>query len=190
MIGPLPTDWEIRSLGDVAEIKYGRARPKSEGPVPAVGSGGIYAWVDETLIDFPTIVIGRKGTAGQAWLMEKPCWPSDTTFYLEWKAEVDLRFLFGWLTLKPLSGEHAKTTLPSLSRPDMEHYIVPFPPLNEQRRIAHVLSTIQRAIEAQDKVIAAARELKRSLMQRLFTYGPGPEPAPTKITEIGEMPEH
>jgi len=27
-------------------------------------------------------------------------------------------------------------------------------------------------------------------MQRLFTYGPGPEPAPTKETEIGEMPEH
>jgi type I restriction enzyme S subunit len=27
-------------------------------------------------------------------------------------------------------------------------------------------------------------------MQRLFTYGPGPEPASTKETEIGEIPEH
>ena len=27
-------------------------------------------------------------------------------------------------------------------------------------------------------------------MQRLFTYGPGPEPAPTKDTEIGPIPEH
>jgi type I restriction enzyme S subunit len=27
-------------------------------------------------------------------------------------------------------------------------------------------------------------------MQRLFTYGPGPEPAPTKETEIGEIPAH
>jgi type I restriction enzyme S subunit len=27
-------------------------------------------------------------------------------------------------------------------------------------------------------------------MQRLFTYGPGAEPAPTKETEIGEIPEH
>ncbi|MBN2392553.1 MAG: restriction endonuclease subunit S, partial [Anaerolineae bacterium] len=31
---------------------------------------------------------------------------------------------------------------------------------------------------------------KRSLMQRLFTYGPGSQPAPTKETEIGEIPEH
>lgn len=72
----------------------------------------------------------------------------------------------------------------------LSNEIIAFPPLPEQRRIADVLSTIQRAIEAQDKVIAAAKELKRSLMQRLFTYGPGQDPAPTKETEIGEIPEH
>ena len=68
--------------------------------------------------------------------------------------------------------------------------LIPLPPLPEQHRIAHVLSTIQRAIAAQDDLIAAAREVKRSLMQRLFTYGPGPEPTPTKETEVGEVPEH
>ncbi|TEU13938.1 MAG: hypothetical protein E3J21_17300 [Anaerolineales bacterium] len=68
--------------------------------------------------------------------------------------------------------------------------IISLPSLPEQRCIAYVLSTIQRAIAAQDDLIAAAREVKRSLMQRLFTYGPGSEPAPTKETEIGEIPEH
>jgi type I restriction enzyme S subunit len=62
------------------------------------------------------------------------------------------------------------------------------PPVAEQRRIAHVLGTIQWAIEAQEVVLAAARELKRSLMHRLFTYGPYAEELPTKETEIGEIP--
>lgn len=67
---------------------------------------------------------------------------------------------------------------------------IPLPPLDEQRRIARVLNTVQQAIAAQDDLIAAAQELKRSLMRRLFTYGPGPEPAPTQETEFGNVPEH
>jgi type I restriction enzyme S subunit len=189
-IGPIPVDWELLRLREIAKVKYGKAKPKTDGMVPVVGSGGPYGWTDSPLVDFPTLVVGRKGTAGRVWLMEQPCWPSDTTFYLEWKRPVDITFLFGYLTLNPLSGEHAKTTLPSLQRPDLENYSLPLPPLPEQRRIAHVLNTIQREIAAQDALIAAAREVKRSLMGRLFTYGPGVEPAPTKETEIGEMPEH
>ena len=43
---------------------------------------------------------------------------------------------------------------------------------------------------SQDDIIAEAREFKRSLMLRLFTYGVGTEPAETKETEIGEIPTH
>jgi type I restriction enzyme S subunit len=68
--------------------------------------------------------------------------------------------------------------------------LIPLPPLPEQRRIARVLSAIQRAIAAQDDLIAAARQVKRSMMERLFRYGPGAEPALTKETEFGPVPRH
>lgn len=61
----------------------------------------------------------------------------------------------------------------SIRKDDFLAIEVPLPPLPEQRRIAAVLNAIQDAIAAQEDVIAAARAFKRSLMQRLFTYGPG-----------------
>ena len=82
------------------------------------------------------------------------------------------------------------STFPNISKSDLAAVQIPLPPLPEQRRIAAVLNAIQDAIAAQEDVIAAARAFKRSLMQRLFTYGPGREPAPTKETEIGEIPAH
>jgi type I restriction enzyme, S subunit len=82
----------------------------------------------------------------------------------------------------------------SLSFKDLSAFEIPLPPLPVQKAIARVLSTIQKAIETQDKILAAARELKRSLMRHLFTYGPVPFPeadkVPLKETEIGLVPEH
>lgn len=76
-----------------------------------------------------------------------------------------------------------------LSKAVVESLHIPFPPLAEQRAIARVLSTIQRAIETQDKLVSAARELKKSLLRQLFTQGLDANGA-VKETEIGVMPEH
>ncbi len=66
---------------------------------------------------------------------------------------------------------------------------IPLPPLEEQYKIVYVLDTIKHAIEVQDRLLDTLNELKRALMNRLFTKGLDPN-KPTKLTEIGEIPAH
>ena len=70
---------------------------------------------------------------------------------------------------------------------------IPLPPVEEQKAIAYVLSAVQEAREKTEKVIEAAKELKKSLMKHLFTYGPvsleEAECINLKETEIGLIPE-
>lgn len=74
-----------------------------------------------------------------------------------------------------------------------EKYIL-LPPLTEQQKMASVLSTIQEAKEKTGNVLRATKELKKSMMKHLFTYGPVPledaEKVPLRKTEIGMIPEH
>ena len=74
-----------------------------------------------------------------------------------------------------------------LSKQVLGDRLIPFPPLAEQKKIAHILSTVQRAIEQQERIIQATTELKKALMHKLFTEGLHGEPQ--KETEIGLVPE-
>ena len=61
------------------------------------------------------------------------------------------------------------------------------PCLKEQKKIAAVLSQIQRNITVKDQLIKTTKELKKSVMKYLFTYGTKNEQ--TKQTEIGQIPK-
>lgn len=77
-------------------------------------------------------------------------------------------------------------TIKGITRDCLEQIRLNLPPLPEQKKIAHILSTVQLAIEAQERIIQTTTELKKSLMHKLFTEGLRNEPQ--KQTEIGPVP--
>jgi type I restriction enzyme S subunit len=78
-------------------------------------------------------------------------------------------------------------TIKGITRDCLEKIRLNLPPLSEQKAIAHALSTVQRAIDAQERIIQNTTELKKALMQKLFSEGLRGEPQ--KETEIGLVPE-
>jgi type I restriction enzyme S subunit len=103
----------------------------------------------------------------------------------------DIKFLAYQLGLDSIQQYVAMNkrgaTIKGITRDCLEQIRLNIPPLPEQKKIAHILSTVQRAIEAQERIIQTTTELKKALMHKLFTEGLLNEPQ--KQTEIGLVPE-
>jgi len=61
------------------------------------------------------------------------------------------------------------TTVESIQFENLKKYRVLIPPLSEQKKIAKILSTWDRAIEQTHRLIEAKKRLKKGLMQQLLT---------------------
>lgn len=105
-----------------------------------------------------------------------------------------LKFLFYSQYLKnQINSLSHGAIMKGLNTTIVKNLEIPVPPLPEQKAIAHILSTVQRAKEATEQVIEATKELKNSLMKHLFSYGAvSLDDAPKvklKETEVGMVPE-
>ena len=64
---------------------------------------------------------------------------------------------------------------------------IPLPPIEEQKKIADILSTVDKKIAFVEENINATEELKKGLMQKLLTEGIGH--TEFKDSELGRIPE-
>ena len=220
-LGPLPEEWQVVRLGEVASLVAKKSREirindcetyrlvtvklYAKGVVlrsvtrgDKIGTKILYK-VEEGDFVFSKIDL-RNGAWGFVPLElagalvsgdfpiiridQTAVWQDYLTYYLSQP-----------YTWEPFRAVSVGTTGRRRARPDAVMTLpIPLPPLPEQRAIAHVLRTVQRAKEATEGVIAALKELKKSLMQHLFTYGPVPVGAknfsPQQESEIGPLPAH
>ena len=69
---------------------------------------------------------------------------------------------------------------------ELKNLLIAIPPLKDQKKIADILKTVDKAIEKADQIIEKTKEVKKALMQKLLTRGIGHKNF--KKTEIGEIP--
>jgi type I restriction enzyme S subunit len=78
---------------------------------------------------------------------------------------------------------------PALNNSDVEKMSIPLPRFSEQKKIAEILSTWDRAIEQTQQLIDAKQRLKKGLMQQLLTGRMRFPGFGAPVEKAGELPE-
>lgn len=185
----IPTEWDFKKCKDVFSLEYGKGLKESKrnsGDYPVVGSAGIVGTHDKYCMIGKGIVVGRKGSAGLCTYLEKNYWAIDTTYYVEKKQNFNPKWLFFLLNILKLN-RLSEGAVPGLNRNDVYQIYIPIPSIEEQHKIAKILSTVDNAIEKTDAIIKETQQLKKGLMQMLFAEGIGH--TRFKETKIGRIPE-
>ena len=137
-LGEIPKGCEVKPLGDLVELAYGKAlkaEDRRDGQVPVYGSNGQVGWHDDRLAQGPGIVVGRKGNPGVVTWAPTGFFVIDTAFYVVPKKPIrSLHFLFHALRAHDLASLGADSAVPGLNRnlAYMSAQLLPFAPLLEK----------------------------------------------------------
>jgi type I restriction enzyme S subunit len=169
--------WKEKPVGEILRLEYGKpldeAFRKPDGRYPVYGANGEKDRTDKFYYEKHSIIVGRKGSAGEINLTENKFWPLDVTYFVTFdERQHNLRFLYYLLTTLDLPSL-AKGVKPGINRNEVYSRGVKVPPLAEQQRIVAILDEafdgIATAKANAEKNLQNARSLFESHLQSVFT---------------------
>ncbi|MBR2124919.1 MAG: restriction endonuclease subunit S [Acetobacter sp.] len=163
--------WEKIKLGEILKLEYGKPLPKEDrcnhGGFPAFGANGILCWSKKAYRNEPSIIVGRKGSAGEVNLTNGPFYPTDVTFFVvhnEKKALLKyLYYLLIQLNLKRL----VQGIKPGINRNDVYALNTYIPPLHEQQEIVDFLTTLDQKLDIHRRKRACLENIFRLFLHNL-----------------------
>ncbi len=215
-VGQIPKDWEIVRAGHIFDI-YGGTTPSTNnkeywnGDILWVTPTDVTKlnntpYLDDTekkitekavrecslkILQPGTLLLTSRATIGFTAINKKPVTINQgiTALIPKKKDMVDVLFYNYYFRLLRtyLQQLGAGSTFKEISRSIIKKLKIPLPPLPEQKKIAEILSTVDKAIQKVDEAIAKTERLKKGLMQELLTKGIGHKEF--KNTEIGRIPK-
>lgn len=209
----LPPHWSADFFGNLVDYKLGKTPPRAS---PAYWKDGKYPWVSisdmtphgvvmETaekvsqeaydtvfrgrLVPEGSLLMSFKLTIGRMSRLGIPAFHNEAIISFqpdpEKLSDAYLSYYLSQVNYKDYQDTAIKGQ--TLNKGKLSALEIALPPLPEQKKIAHILATVQRAIEEQERIIQTTTELKKALMHKLFTEGLRNESQ--KQTEIGPVPE-
>jgi len=168
----VPEGWIEKRLGKVAELQRGfdlPSRLRIEGNVPIISSSGYSGFHNEVKVSAPGLVTGRYGSIGSVFYVNEDFWPLNTSLWVKDFHGNEVKYLYYLLSKIDYKKYSDKTGVPGVNRNDLHAIKVLVPPLEEQNKIAKILTTWDKAITTTEKLLVNSQQQKKALMQQLLT---------------------
>ena len=193
-IGEIPEEWEVLAFEEAfnkqkskqSKIPASKFKNKGKFPIIDQGRGLISGYTDNDELlyngNLPLIIFGDHTLCVKYVDFQFAVGADGTKLLIPNNQRFSPKFLFYTILEKNLISEGYKRHFSKLRKQFFQ-----CPGINEQRKIAEILSTADETIQKVNEEITLTEKLKKGLMQTLLTKGTGH--TKFKMTEIGEIPE-
>lgn len=161
------SEWKECRLEEVSENSNNKRIPLSskqrllkQGGYPYYGAQGIIDYIDEYIFEGEYLLVAEDGAnletrnddiARLTGIKEK-FWVNNHAHILTANSNCDIRFIKYFLNKTDISGYVTGSAQPKLNKANLGSMKIWLPPLQEQKSIAHILSTLDDKIEINNKI--------------------------------------
>jgi len=164
----VPEGWEVKKLGDVIELAYGKAlkeEDRKDGEFLVYGSSGIVGTHTSCIAKAPGIVVGRKGNVGSVFWVTKDFYPIDTAFFV--KTKISLYYCYFNLQLQNfIEGDAA---VPGLNRNQAYSLFMLIPTNNLLQKFDDIIQPIFEMVSNLEDQNIQLRQIRDRLLPRLIS---------------------
>ena len=178
----------VVSLSDEITLQRGFDLPTSQrkiGPYPVVASTGVASTHCEAKVKGPGVVIGRSGSIGGSQYIDTDFWPLNTTLWVKSFNGNYPRFIYYLLKSIDFSSFNAGAAVPTLNRNHLAALKVNIPELDQQKKIANILGSLDEKIEFNRRMNETLEQLGQALFRHYFVDNP--EAKSWDDVKVGEL---
>ncbi|GGJ01829.1 restriction endonuclease subunit S [Paenibacillus hunanensis] len=163
--------WSECTIGEQITLQRGFDITKKKirvGAYPVISSSGITGFHKEFKVEGPGVIIGRKGTLGTVFYVDKNYWPHDTSLWVKDFKGNDPKFVYYFLKTLDMKQYNVGSANPTLNRNHVHPLKVKWPIFTLQRKISDILGVLDEQIELNNAINKNLEQIAQALFKRWF----------------------
>lgn len=158
-------------LGEIASFSNGKTSPDRDdnASYEVFGSNGIIGRSEDTNAKAGTVIIGRVGSyCGSVYYSKDKCWVTDNAIKCEAKGDNDSSYIYYQAINLNLNNYRVGSGQPLLNQGILKSLKINNIKPNTQKKIAHILSTLDDKIELNRKMNQTLEEMAQTIFKSWF----------------------